>query len=131
MDIVVDTSVLIAVIINEPDKEALIELTKGHNLITPPSVHWEVSNAFSAMLKRRRIKLSEAQEAINIYYQIPLRFADVELLESLVLASELDIYAYDAYLIRCALKFGAPLLTLDSGLKTAAKRKNVEVMEIP
>jgi predicted nucleic acid-binding protein len=130
MDIVVDTSVLIAVITNEANKGQVVELTKGYNLITPPSVHWEISNAFSAMLKRGRINLSEAQEAINVYYQIPLRFAEVELHESLVIASELNIYAYDAYLIRCALKYEASLITLDSGLKTAAKRKNIDVMEI-
>lgn len=54
MDIVIDTSVIIAVIANEPEKGDLVELTKGANLIAPLSVHWEIGNAFSAMLKRRK-----------------------------------------------------------------------------
>ena len=41
MDIVVDTSVIMAVITNEPEKDALIEVTRGVDLIAPPSVHWE------------------------------------------------------------------------------------------
>ncbi len=52
MDIVLDTSVIIAVIANEPEKRVLIRLTKGAELIAPQSVHWEIGNAFSAMLKR-------------------------------------------------------------------------------
>jgi len=39
MNIVIDASVIIAVIANEPEKETLIELTKGANLIAPYSVH--------------------------------------------------------------------------------------------
>jgi uncharacterized protein with PIN domain len=39
LKIVVDTSVIIAVIANEPEKKALVELTRGLELIPPPSVH--------------------------------------------------------------------------------------------
>ena len=35
MDVVVDASVIIAVIANEPEKEALIRLTAGTQLIAP------------------------------------------------------------------------------------------------
>ena len=58
MKLIVDTSVIIAVLANEPIKEKLIALTKGVELIAPMSVHWEVGNAFSAMLKRKRIDIS-------------------------------------------------------------------------
>jgi predicted nucleic acid-binding protein len=57
LNIVVDTSVIIAVISNESQKDRLIELTKGADLVAPPSVHWEIGNAFSAMLKRGRLTL--------------------------------------------------------------------------
>ena len=66
MDIVVDTCVIIAVIANEPQKDALVELTRGTDLIAPHSVHWEISNAFSAMLKRKRITLEQALRAIDV-----------------------------------------------------------------
>ena len=61
MDIAVDTSVLLAVCINEPSKPRLIELSAGHALVAPASLHWEVGNALSAMLKRERLTLQQAQ----------------------------------------------------------------------
>jgi len=130
MDIVVDTSVIIAVIVNEPQREVLIRRTRGANLLAPPSVHWEIGNAFSAMLKRKRVALVEALGALEVYRQIPIRYAEVELSEALKVAGEVGIYAYDAYLIRCAQKYGALLMTLDKGLEKVAKRMGVEVMEV-
>jgi len=130
MDIVVDTSVIIAVIANEPEREALVELTTGADLIAPHSVHWEIGNAFSAMLRRERIKVEQAIQAVKLYQRIPIRFVDVELEESLQIADTLGIYAYDAYLIRCALKYKSPLISLDRKLVSAAKRMKARVIEV-
>lgn len=130
MDIVVDTSTLIAVIANEPEKEALIELTTGADLIAPHSVHWEIGNAFSAMLKRGRITVEQAIQAVQIYQQIPIRFVDVELEETLKIVDALGIYAYDAYLIRCALKYKSPLISLNRNLIDAARWMKVRIMEV-
>ncbi len=130
MDIVVDTSVIIAVIANEPEKEALVEVTTGADLIAPHSVHWEIGNAFSAMLRRERIKVEQAIQAVKLYQQIPIRFVDVELEETLKIADALGIYAYDAYLIRCALKYKSPLISLDRSLVNAAKEMKARVIEV-
>jgi len=130
MDIVVDTSVIIAVIANEPEKEALVEVTTGADLIAPHSVHWEIGNAFSAMLRRERIRLEQAVQAVQLYQQIPIRFVDVELEEMLKIADALGIYAYDAYLIRCALKYQSPLISLDQSLVNAAKEMKARVIEV-
>jgi predicted nucleic acid-binding protein len=130
VEVVVDASVLIAVITNEDEKEKLVALTGEAELIAPLSVHWEMGNAFSSLLKRKRITLEEALQAIDIYLQIPVRFVEVELTESLELADELSLYAYDAYLLRCASKYHLPLLTLDGRLAQAAKEKKVQVLEV-
>lgn len=130
MDMVIDTSVILAVIVNEPEKETLVELTTGADLIVPHSVHCEIGNAFSAMLRRGRIAIEQATEAIRLYQQIPLRFVEVELETSLKLAAALDIYAYDAYLIRCALRYQAPLISLDHNLVRAAKEMKARVIEV-
>ncbi len=130
MDIVVDTSVIVAVISNEPQRGVLIDLTKGADLLAPASVHWEVGNAFSAMLKRHRIEPGPALQAIAAYGQIPIRFVDVELEDALVIAAQFAIYAYDAYLIRCALKFNTPLLSLDKGLLQTAQQAGARVMGV-
>lgn len=130
MDIVVDTSILIAVIANEPQRDTIVELTRGADLLTPPSVHWEVGNAFSAMLRRNRITLAQALRALEVYGQIPIRSADAELEDSLTIAAQLNIYAYDAYVIRCALKYNAPLISLDKGLVRAAQQMKVKIIEV-
>jgi len=130
MEITIDTSVLIAVIVDEAEKPTLIDMTREADLIAPASVHWEIGNAFSAMFKRQRVTLKQALQATEIYQQIPLRFVDIGLPEALELATELNIYAYDAYLLRCAAKYRAPLLTLDTQLVKLAKQKGIAVLEV-
>jgi predicted nucleic acid-binding protein len=130
MNFVVDTSVIIAVIANEPEKSAIIAHTQGAELLAPRSLHWEVGNAFSAMLKRGRITLEQAKAAVDIYEQISLNVVDINLSQALELASRLNIYAYDAYIIACALNQSSPLLTLDGGLSYAAKAAGVTVVEV-
>lgn len=130
MEVVVDASVLIAVITNEEEKEKLVAMTNEAELIAPLSVHWEIGNAFSSLLKRKRVTVDEALQAIEIYLQIPVRFVEVELTDSLGLANEFGIYAYDAYLLRCAEKYRLPLLTLDNRLVQVAKGKKIQVLEV-
>jgi predicted nucleic acid-binding protein len=130
MDIIIDASSIIAVIANEPEKSALIQKTRGATLYTPNSVHWEIGNAFSAMLKRKRISLEMAQKAIEAYRRISLRFIDVDLSQAIDLSAKLGIYAYDAYIILAALDQRCALLALDSGLTYAAKIAGVNVLEI-
>jgi predicted nucleic acid-binding protein len=131
MDVVTDTSAIIAAITNSPEKEALAEITSDSALLAPASVHWEIGNAFSSLLKRRLIGMADIAKALEVYETIPIRYMDVDLEQSLSVASELSIYAYDAYLIACAQMAGAPLLTLDRGLARSARRVGVTVLEIP
>ncbi|MDQ3815687.1 MAG: type II toxin-antitoxin system VapC family toxin, partial [Armatimonadota bacterium] len=115
MNLVVDTSVLIAVIANEPEKAALVTQTQGADLFAPHSIYWEMGNAFSAMLKRQRITVEQAKAAVEVYRQIPLTLMEVDLVQAVELASQLNIYAYDAYIIACAINQDCPLLSLDAG----------------
>lgn len=131
MDIVVDTSVIIAVIADEPEKDSLISQTVGADLLAPPSCHWEVGNAFSAMLNRGRITLPQAQQAIDAYRSIHIRFVDVNLVQAVGLAHGLGIYAYDAYIIACALNQRCALISLDRRLVAAAKVAGAHVLEVP
>jgi len=130
MKFVVDASVIIAVIANEPEKDQLIEITKGADLLAPASVHWEIGNAFSSMVKRGRISLEQALEAIEIYRKIPIRYTEVELENSLAIVAKYGIYAYDAYLLRCAIKYNTALITLDRKLAQVGQEINIEVVEV-
>ena len=129
MNIVVDTSVLMAVLIGEPEKQKLINLTRGTDLIAPPSVHWEIGNALAAMLKRKRITADQISVILGTYSQIPIRFVDVNLAASLRIASKYDLYAYDAYIITCAQDSHCGLISLDKALCKAAADAQVKVLE--
>ena len=129
IDLVVDTSTVIAVIANEPEKSLLITKTQGYDLIAPLSLYWELGNAFSAMIKRGRITLQQATAAIEIYEQISINLIDVDLKQTLEIVDKYKVYAYDAYMIVCALNRNCPLLTLDGGLVHAARAAGVEVWE--
>jgi predicted nucleic acid-binding protein len=127
---VIDTSAVVAVITDAPEKAALIRMTEGAALVAPSSVHWEIGNAFSAMIRRGRLASELAARAIDIYQSIPIRFVDVDLTASLMIASEHRLYAYDAYLIECSRVRRAPLLTLDRTLARVASKMAIKVMEI-
>lgn len=70
------------------------------------------------------------QRALDAYREIPIRFADVSLDRALQVSKDLDIYAYDAYVIACALQQRCPVLSLDHGLTQAAGRAGVETVEV-
>jgi predicted nucleic acid-binding protein len=130
MELVIDTSAVIAVIAGEPERSAIVERTAGATLAAPASLHWEVGNAFSAMFRRRRITLERAKQAITSYENIVLRFIDVDLGQSLELSDRLGLYAYDAYVLTCALTLRSPLITLDTKLAAAAPLAGVRVLEL-
>lgn len=99
-------------------------------MLAPSSLHWEIGNAFSAMFKRNRITLHQATAALAAYNRIPIRFYDVSLSTALDLAHRLKVYAYDAYIIACALKHNSPIVSLDNRLLDAAHMAGVETVEV-
>jgi predicted nucleic acid-binding protein len=128
MNITIDTSAILAVCTNEPTKQKLISQTTGARLIAPASVHWEIGNALSAMIKRERITKEQAQLCLRAYKQIPIRFVDIDIEDALFIASRFKIYAYDAYLMACASQYNTPLITLDSALKVHAAELKIDVL---
>lgn len=130
MEIAVDTSVLVAVLLEAPEKSALVALSAGANLLAPASVHWEIGNAFSAMLKRKRLEMEQISVALSSYERIAIRYADVDLREALEFTEESGVYAYDGYVLACARRYRAPLLTLDRRMVTSAKSAGIRVLEV-
>jgi predicted nucleic acid-binding protein len=130
MLVVIDTSAIVAVVVSEPQRGVLIRATQGADLVAPGSVHWEVGNAMSALLKRRRATLQQVRRALAAHAEIPLRLVEVDLAVALEVAAKHGLYAYDAYLITCALSQKAPLLTLDDGLARAATTAGVQRVEV-
>ncbi|MFB3891425.1 MAG: type II toxin-antitoxin system VapC family toxin [Phycisphaerae bacterium] len=130
MKIVVDASVLVAVVAEEPSKPSLLQATAGHELVAPGSIHWEIGNAFSTMLRRKRLTAADAVKAIEAYKQIPIEVLGVDITESVKLAARMNLYAYDAYILQCATKYGLPLISLDENLIRVAQAFGIGVVEV-
>jgi predicted nucleic acid-binding protein len=130
MEIVIDTSALLAVVAMEPERTELIRLTRGATLVAPSSVHWEVGNTLSAMFKRKAIELDDALKVLDGYASIPVRLVDPSLRQAVQLCRELNVYAYDAYVIACAINQRAPILSLDNVLNERARSLKLDVIEV-
>lgn len=130
MDVVIDTSAIMAVITAEPTRAAILQATKGTTLRAPASVHWEIGNAFSALFKKRRITPAEASKAIGFYKHIPITFVDVRLEDAVEIAAHYRLYAYDAYILACARRFGAPVVSLDGTLLKTAQLMKLDIVDI-
>lgn len=130
MSLIIDSSVIIAVIVGEETKKQLIEITRGKLLFAPSSVYWEIGNAFSAMMKRRRINLENVLAALEIYEKIAVKYVDISITAAMKIADQNRIYAYDAYLIQCSLERNMPLVTLDNKLKSLAKKMACDVVGV-
>ncbi len=126
----IDTSAILAVIGEQPEKADLVRLTRGASLVAPPSIHWEIGNALSAMFKRRAIGIKEALQLLEAYAAIPIHMAEVGLKQAVELSAKLNVYAYDAYVLACAINQKAPLLTLDGGLRERAHELKLDVLEV-
>ncbi len=129
MNIVSDTNILLAVIFNEPEKENIVRLTAGNDAIAPEILPYEVGNALSAMIKRKQITHREALQAQKSISSIPVRLMSIDISQSLKLAMDFNIYAYDAYFLQCAINQSCPLLTLDKGMKKVANQLNIQLLE--
>jgi predicted nucleic acid-binding protein len=114
---------------NEPEKERIIQLTSGSNVIAPEILPYEIGNALSAMRKRRQITNKEAMSAQRATNNIPVRLVAIDIQKALRLAMEFKIYAYDAYFLQCAKSLSSPLITLDTRMKQVASKLNIDVLE--
>jgi len=129
MKIVADTNTFIAVALNEPEKDMIIRLTEGHDLVAPEVLPFEIGNALAAMMKRNALKADEVILSWEIIQQIPVDLRRIDIRAALNIAIQYNIYAYDAYFLECALNLRSPLLTLDRQMQGIAKRIGIQVME--
>lgn len=129
MKIVSDTNIFLAVVLNEPEKGRIIQLTTGAEVVAPEILPYEIGNALSAMYKRGRITNKEALSAQRETENISVRLVAIEVQEALRLALEFNVYAYDAYFLQCAKSLSSPLLTLDNRMKQVATELNIGILE--
>jgi len=129
MNLISDTNIFLAVVLDEPEKENIIQLTSKANAISPDILPYEVGNALSAMVKREKLTQNEALSAFEGVSSIPVRLVSVDIRQAMKIAFEYRIYAYDAYFLQCAKQLSCPLITLDKRMKQVAYDLKIEVME--
>ncbi len=100
--LVIDTSAVLAVLLNEPTRSALISATDGYGLVGAPSLPWEVGNALVAGARRRRLSAAAVRQAWASYQTVPVRLAEIDAGRALQIGVELGLYAYDAYVLETA-----------------------------
>lgn len=125
----VDTSALLAVILQEPERASIVARTIGFGLLAPEVLPYEVGNALSALKKRRTHEAGETLLAWQVFISIPIKLERIDIAAALAVAARQGIYANDAYTIQCARETGSPLLSLDRRLCGAARSEGVPLLE--
>ena len=129
-NIVIDTSAILAVLLDEPEKRAVVEATLGTVVCAPVSLRWEVGNAATAGVKRRRLTPERARQLITDFEQVTIRELAIDIMRAVDLGLELGIYAYDAYILEAARSSGFPLLALDGPIRRNAKKLGLSQVEL-
>jgi predicted nucleic acid-binding protein len=130
MELLVDASVLICIILNEPEKKKIISLTEGMELVSPETIPFEIGNAFSRMYKRHRLNEAQIIKGYDLWESLPFRLVKVDITKALKLSCKYNIYAYDAYYLETAHRLRLPLLTLDGSMKNIGKDMKIDIFEV-
>jgi predicted nucleic acid-binding protein len=129
MEIVLDASAIMAVIVDEPESEIVIRHTKDALIVSPNIISFEIANGITKMVKRKLIDTQEKMiRIIESFEKIPIKTVEVNLKKSLEIAWQYKIYAYDAFYLETAGRLNIPLLTFDSGMRKIGKELGINVL---
>ena len=129
-NIVIDTSAILAVLLDEPEKQAVVEATMGSIVCAPASLRWEVGNGATAGVKRRRLTPERARQLITDLEKVTIREIAIDIGRAVDLGLELGIYAYDAYILEAARSSSFPLLALDGPIRQNAEKLGLSLVEL-
>lgn len=130
MKMLIDANIFLSVILNEPEKIKIIELTQDCEILSPDVLPFEIGNALSAMNKQKKLSEDEILECFSIFQQIPVRLIETEVKSALEIAIKHNIYAYDAYYLEVAKRLKIPMLTLDNKMIEISKKMKITTLEV-
>lgn len=102
----------------------------GAILGAPASLRWEVGNAATAGVRRRRLTEERARQLMSDFKSVTIRELAIDVESAVDLGLELGIYAYDAYILEAARASGFPLLTLDGPIQRNARTMGLSLVEL-
>jgi predicted nucleic acid-binding protein len=128
MEMIVDASAIMAVIIEEPGREIVIELTKNVTIASPNMVGYEIANGLTKMMKKKIIEKDEMINAIKYFRRIPIKAIEVDLEKVIEIAWRYNIYSYDACYLESAQRLNLPLLTFDGNMVRIGKEIGLKIL---
>jgi predicted nucleic acid-binding protein len=131
MDILLDASAVMAIILNEPNRDKVVKLTKNALLLASEVIPFEIGNALINLYKKRKITEEELLETYGKFTSLPMRIIKVDIEKALKIAGKYQIYAYDAYYLETAYRLKIPLITFDGLMKKVALNLNIDVIDKP
>jgi predicted nucleic acid-binding protein len=129
MEIVSDASAFLAVVLNESNREWVIEKTREAEIVSPEVLPYEIGNALIAMMKKGRLNNREIQSVFELSQRIPVKLVSVTISTALKIAVRFNLYAYDAYYLQCCLEHNFPLISLDHRMCDAAQQLGIQILE--
>jgi predicted nucleic acid-binding protein len=129
MEIVSDASAVLAVALNERDREWVIEKTSGYSIVSPEVLPYEIGNALIAVRRKGHLNDKEILQAFSILQRIAVRLVPVEIHAAMKIAMRFNIYAYDAYYLQCCIENKLPLISLDDRMCDVAKSLTIKVVK--
>jgi predicted nucleic acid-binding protein len=128
MEIIVDASAIMAVIVKEPERDLVIQLTNDAVIISPDMVNYEIANGLTKMMKKRIIEKERMINAFQYFKKISIRMIEVDIEKALEIAWEHKIYAYDACYLETAVRLNLPLLTFDGNMTRVGKQLGIDIV---
>ncbi len=119
--LVLDCSVLSAVLFSEPSRDEALQRMAGHALNAPSLLDYEVASVAVKKLAQGWL-LDSVGEAVQRYQQQCIALHATKLREQCALAQQYSLSAYDAAYLWLAVELRAPLATFDAKLAKAAQR---------
>jgi predicted nucleic acid-binding protein len=119
--LVVDCSVLSAVLFQEPMRDDALRQAGGRTLHAPTLLDHELANV--AIKKRRHGWPADSVDlALSNYVQLEIALHRVDIAAQVALAQRYGLSAYDAAYLWLAAELKAPLATFDQKLGTAVQQ---------
>lgn len=129
MEVVADASTFLAVVLNESNRDWIINKTAGKGIISPEVLPYEIGNALIAMQRKGRLNDREILRAFVLSQGIAVKLVAVKIYEAIRIAMRFKIYAYDAYYLQCCIENKLPLISLDDRMRNIAGSLGIKVVE--
>lgn len=124
--IVVDASILAAVLFSESGRGKAEASMAGHALCAPSLIDFEIANVALNKKRRRLIDADTLEGAIRDFTELDIERYPITAADLVALAERYALSAYDASYLWLAASLQVPLVTFDERLGAAAKEHLAE-----